>query len=356
MKRASGFTALDETNAVNELFTYTTTRLEAAYISPDEVAPNPFHPRDDWDVEHEDLRRLANSMGMIGQKSPCTVTLVDPIRFPDLATQGLRYMLIDGHRRYAAARLEGLPLQVVIRTHSGDKPLGPVEALLHWLGVHSGQKRPTRFQILVCLARIRIGWEEETGEDFPGSVRILARLTGSSASTVSRLSRILDGPVEVCKAFADQLIPEKMALLILYEIDDLGEQVAMVRRIIAENKAWETSGSGRLTVEEVRQMIRAPQQQVQLLTSPLAAGTTSLVPIDVRPREVAELVRYSREIARIYGSLDRDKAMPLPREAHRYYSPFITPDFSDFLDRLEMSSTVRDERTVLDRTTKGGLG
>lgn len=334
MKRASGVTDSEETREVSELLTSEKGHSYIGYVSPDEVTPNPLHPRDDWHVVDEDLRHLAQSMDQIGQKSACLVTLVDRERFPDLAAQDLRYMLIDGHRRYAAARLGGLQLQVVLRTRPGLKPVGPVDALLHWLGVHSGQKQPTRFQILICLTRIRIGWEEENGETFPGSVRIVARLTGSSPSTVSRLSRILDGPVEVCRAFADGLIPEKMALVILDKIDDPEAQVAMVRRIIAENKLWGATDAGPLTVEDVEQMIKPPQQQVQLVASPLMAGQERQISADFSPPSgVAAWVRDLRRDIQRYEELVLENA--LPEEVATYFDPLTTPQFQEILDRLE---------------------
>lgn len=84
---------------------------EISEVPLDQIEPNPFQPRQDWD--NTALEELATSIRALGVIQPVTVRAMGPER----------YQLISGERRFRAARLAGLSsVPAYIRT-AGDQEM-----------------------------------------------------------------------------------------------------------------------------------------------------------------------------------------------------------------------------------------
>lgn len=268
---------------------------EIEWIDCNEVVPNPIHPREDWDEIDESLQVLAESMRIVGQRFACWVTPIDPVKEAHLAAEGIRYRIIDGHRRFAVAKRTSHRLMVQVHAAALGGSISPVGSLPDLLDIDAGRKLLTTFEVLVAVCRIRDGWPQEFGEEFPESDRLLARLTGCSKSTPNRLRRILDGSSENCRDFAQKQISEGMALKIL-EIDDPQEQDDAVRRILAENQARSANGKRPVTVVKAEGVIKPSKRKPHLLQAPaLKPGVELSVSMRHERDQVTEIVQWFRQ-------------------------------------------------------------
>lgn len=328
-------------------FEMTPVRATHKRIPLDQIAPNPRHARLDWEVHDKDLEDLARSMEWNGQLVYCRATPVDPARDPDLADAGRTVMLIDGHRRLVVAHLLDMPtLKVEVDSfENGEtgRSISPATADLHWLTIQMGQKRPSPYHILVCLARIRVSWEEESDEPFPESVRVLGRMTGVSRSTVSRYRWILDGPIGLCKAFANGHIPGDAAELIIREASDPDHLEALGRYIAS----WNALDAGQLTLEEIQEHISPKQQEVHLVRSPLIASSRLVVPARPERNLVAEIVQQLRRLVDLRDEA-RSGGVSLPLQLGACLDLIAEDQIRQYLDECDTSSPAQETQAGLD--------
>ncbi|MFD0621771.1 ParB/RepB/Spo0J family partition protein [Streptomyces sanglieri] len=146
------------------------------------ISQNPDNPRE----ELRDLEGLAESIAEIGLVNAVTVASIEayleerPHRAADL-DEGARYIVVDGHRRLAAARLAGA---AKIRVSVDNALVSTDEALLEAAfvaNVHRDDMNPLeQAQALRTLV------------DFYGSQTKAARRLGIAQSTISSKLSVLD--------------------------------------------------------------------------------------------------------------------------------------------------------------------
>ncbi|WP_406740704.1 ParB/RepB/Spo0J family partition protein [Streptomyces atratus] len=155
---------------------------EPTELSLSLISQNPDNPRE----ELRDLQGLAESIAEIGLVNAVTVASVDaylaerPDRAADL-DEGARYIVVDGHRRLAAARLAGA---ATIRVSVDNALVSTDQALLEAAfvaNVHRDDMNPLeQAQALRTLV------------DFYGSQTKAAKRLGIAQSTISSKLSVLD--------------------------------------------------------------------------------------------------------------------------------------------------------------------
>ncbi|MGW2086261.1 ParB/RepB/Spo0J family partition protein [Streptomyces sp. NPDC001880] len=155
---------------------------EPTELSVSLISQNPDNPRE----ELRDLQGLAESIAEIGLVNAVTVASVDaylaerPDRAADL-DEGTRYIVVDGHRRLAAARLAGA---TTIRVSVDNALVSTDQALLEAAfvaNVHRDDMNPLeQAQALRTLV------------DFYGSQTKAAKRLGIAQSTISSKLSVLD--------------------------------------------------------------------------------------------------------------------------------------------------------------------
>lgn len=155
---------------------------EPTELSLSLISQNPDNPRE----ELRDLQGLAESIAEIGLVNAVTVASVDaylaerPDRAADL-DEGARYIVVDGHRRLAAARLAGA---AKIRVSVDNALVSTDQALLEAAfvaNVHRDDMNPLeQAQALRTLV------------DFYGSQTKAAKRLGIAQSTISSKLSVLD--------------------------------------------------------------------------------------------------------------------------------------------------------------------
>ncbi|MET9657245.1 ParB/RepB/Spo0J family partition protein [Streptomyces sp. NPDC006510] len=155
---------------------------EPTELSLSLISQNPDNPRE----ELRDLEGLAESIAEIGLVNAVTVASIEaylaerPHRAADL-DEGARYIVVDGHRRLAAARLAGA---ATIRVSVDNALVSTDEALLEAAfvaNVHRDDMNPLeQAQALRTLV------------DFYGSQTKAAKRLGIAQSTISSKLSVLD--------------------------------------------------------------------------------------------------------------------------------------------------------------------
>jgi ParB family chromosome partitioning protein len=180
---------------------------ELIYLAVDQVDPNPFQPRRQFDAA--EISALADSLRQHGMLQPILVRAV-----------GERYQLIAGERRLRAsleAQLHEIPARVLDLDDQRVCELAMVENLQREdLGA---LEKATAFRDY--LAR------------YGGTQEELAGRLGIDRSTVANLIRLLDLPAEVHEAVAARKITAGHARALL-GLPDHDAQRGACQRVVAE--------------------------------------------------------------------------------------------------------------------------
>jgi len=204
-------------------------RLNSDQILIDQIEPNPFQPRKDF--EPASLRELVASIRRHGVLQPLLVR-----------KQGDRYQLIAGERRWQASKQAGLasvPCRILDLEDQGVTEAA-IEENLKRKDLNALEKAQA-FQDYL--------------DRFGSSIEELAKQLSMKRATVSNYVRLLDLPDAVKQALAADRITNghARALLPLPEAD----QIALCRRIEAETL------SVRVTEKAVREVLRRADEDQQ---------------------------------------------------------------------------------------------
>lgn len=146
-------------------------------IDIDVIDPNPKNVRRDLG----DLAELTASILAVGVRHPVTVTPVGAGH----PTTGVRYLLVDGHRRYAAARDAGLTtIPAIVRTDLDSD----VDVLTEMLRAGIMQQQLTPIEEATAYAQLEL-LGLKAGE--------IARRVGRHRSTVEQRLHLMDLPEEI---------------------------------------------------------------------------------------------------------------------------------------------------------------
>lgn len=141
-----------------------------------EVQANPRNVRRDLG----DLDELVASIAAVGIRHPLTVTPVSQV-----GQDGHRYLLVDGHRRYAAAVEAGLTeVPAIVRTDLA----GDVDVILEMLRAGLLQQQLTPIEEAVAYEQLQLLGLRPAD---------IARRVGRSTSTVERRLHLMDLPERV---------------------------------------------------------------------------------------------------------------------------------------------------------------
>ena len=178
-----------------------------AQINIDEITPNPYQPRKDFD--EEELQNLANSIKEHGLIQPVVVV-----------KEGDLYNLVVGERRWRAARIAGL---------------SKIPALIK----KKEEVRLLEMAIVENIQRENLNPLEEAEafgqllEEFGLTQEQLAVKVGKNRSTVANILRLLNLPAEVKEILRKGLISSGHARAILM-LDREDAQILFCEKIIRE--------------------------------------------------------------------------------------------------------------------------
>jgi ParB family chromosome partitioning protein len=181
---------------------------ELIQVSVDQVDPNPFQPRRQFDPA--DIASLADSLRQHGMLQPIIVRAVGP-----------RYQLIAGERRLRAsieAQLHEIPARVLDLDDQRVFELAMVENL---------QREDLN-------AIDKAGAFRDYLSRYGGTQEELAGRLGIDRSTVSNLIRLLELPEEILGAVRSNQISQGHARALL-GLDDTETRVVAYRRVVVEH-------------------------------------------------------------------------------------------------------------------------
>lgn len=181
---------------------------ELSYIPIDQIDPNPFQPRREFDPA--EIAALADSLRQHGMIQPILVRSVND-----------RYQLIAGERRLRAsaeAQLQEVPARIMDLDDQRVSELAMVENL---------QREDLNALEKAAAFRDYLGRYGGTQEELAGRL-------GLDRSTVSNLIRLLDLPGEVQDAVRSKKISQGHARALL-GLADHDSQRGACQRVIAEN-------------------------------------------------------------------------------------------------------------------------
>jgi ParB family chromosome partitioning protein len=181
---------------------------ELIHIPVDQIDPNPFQPRKDF--EPAELASLADSLRQHGMLQPVIVRQVNE-----------RYQLIAGERRLRAsieAQLHEIPARVFDLDDQRVTELAMVENLQR--EDLNAIEKATAFRDYLTL--------------YGGTQEELASRLGLDRSTVSNLIRLLDLPEEIRQAVLSKKISQGHARALL-GLPDPDQMLGACRRVIADN-------------------------------------------------------------------------------------------------------------------------
>lgn len=212
--------------AVAEKASYTSTDAETLSVAIDEIDPNPYQPRRDFDPE--EIAALAQTVSAHGIIQPVVVRSV-----------GDRFQIIAGERRLRAAQEAGLR-QVPVRILDVDEQQSFEFALIENL-----QRKDLNPIEKAYAFQQYIGQFGATHEE-------LAAQLGVDRSTVTNLIRLLELPDSVQEAVRAGQISNGHARALL-SVDDPIAQIALCRQIIEEN----------LSVRQTEQLVKQQKPKVE---------------------------------------------------------------------------------------------
>src|SRR3954452_828595 len=181
---------------------------ELAYLAVDQIDPNPFQPRRQFDPA--EIAALADSLRQHGMLQPILVRSVHD-----------RYQLIAGERRLRAsleAQLHEVPARVLDLDDQRVSELAMVENLQR--EDLNALEKATAFRDYL--------------DTYGGTQEELAGRLGLDRSTVSNLLRLLELPSEIQDAVRVKRITQGHARALL-GLDDASHQLEACQRIIAES-------------------------------------------------------------------------------------------------------------------------
>jgi ParB family chromosome partitioning protein len=169
------------------------------YVALDKIAPDPLQPRRDFGKQP--LDELVASLKEVGQLVPIRIRL-----------DGERFVLVDGERRWRAAKVAGL---AAIAAIVESKALDAGQLVQRQLVANCQREGLTAMEEAQAVSRLM----EETGWT---ASQVAARL-GKSPATISRLLSLLGLPHEVRERVATGEIAASAAYAIS-RIDDPEKQ------------------------------------------------------------------------------------------------------------------------------------
>ncbi|MEI7818820.1 MAG: ParB/RepB/Spo0J family partition protein [bacterium] len=199
-------------------------------ISVDQVDPNPFQPRKEFN--DEDLADLAASIKQYGIVQPLIVTKANS-----------RYQLIAGERRLRAAQLVGQKtVPVIVRSFDEQQQLE--------VAVIENIQRAELTVLELAVAY------QQLSDQFNLTAEDISKRVGKAIPTVRNIIRLLKLPYEAKKALQEGKIVEGHARMIL-SIDDEKQQQEMLEMIIAKG----------LTVRQAEDLARNYKADKELVSS-----------------------------------------------------------------------------------------
>ena len=277
---------------------------EMAEISVSAIFPNPTQPRTQFDEEA--LDELADSIRQLGVIQPVTVKRTD----------GGKYIIISGERRWRAARmaeLEEIPAIVrdvytgrVAQVAEGARKAG-LESLpayirevddenLHAMALVENIQREDLNAIEIALGMQRLIDECNLTQE------ALSEKVGKKRSTVSNYMRLLKLPNEVQLALKEGLISMGHAKAIAGAPEEL--QLRLLKKCIRKG----------LSVRQIEELVRA-------LTDPAA-----------KPAAPAEDEEYPESYARLVEQLEKFFSQEISIKRSKNGGGRIVIDFSDDRD------------------------
>jgi ParB family chromosome partitioning protein len=177
-----------------------------AQISLDQIEPNPFQPRTDFDPEA--LTELAASLKEQGIIQPITVRKMGYDK----------YQIISGERRFKASKIAGLttiPAYIRVANDQGMLEMALVENI----------QRQNLNALEIALSYKRLIDECSLTQEE------LSERVGKNRSTITNFLRLLKLPPEIQAAIRDGSLSMGHARAIT-GVDDIGEQLMMFKEIL----------------------------------------------------------------------------------------------------------------------------
>ncbi len=177
-----------------------------ALIPLDQIEPNPFQPRTEFDVEA--LAELSASIKEQG--------IIQPITVRKLGYD--RYQIISGERRFKASKLAGLtslPAYIRVANDQGMLELALIENI----------QRENLNPIEVAISFKRLLDECSLTQE------VLSERVGKNRSTVTNFLRLLKLPPEIQLAVRDERISMGHARA-LAGVEDISKQLAVYKEVL----------------------------------------------------------------------------------------------------------------------------
>jgi ParB family chromosome partitioning protein len=243
------------------------------FIAVEHIEANPYQPRTHFDQEA--LAELADSIKIQG--------IIQPVTLRQTGTNA--YQLISGERRLQASKLAGLEsIPAYIRKADDQQMLE--------MALIENIQRENLNAIEIALSYQRLLSECNLRQED------LGERVGKNRSTVTNYLRLLKLPPDIQIGLRDAEISMGHARALI-SIEDPRQQVALFRRIIAED----------MSVRRVEELVRAGFGREQANGSDSPAGSpASTLPAGV---PVAELRRTERTLTDRFGS--RVQVRPGPK-------------------------------------------
>jgi len=203
-----------------------------ASIPVDQIEPNPFQPREDFDPEA--LNDLATSIREQGIIQPITVRKMGYDK----------YQLISGERRLKASRIAGLdeiPCYIRIANDQQMLEMALVENI----------QRESLNALEIAISYQRLIDECELTQDE------LSQRVGKNRATISNYIRLLKLPAELQVAIRDSKITMGHARALI-TLDDEAIQLTILKSIISKD----------LSVREVEEAVRSLSRQPVVKKTP----------------------------------------------------------------------------------------
>jgi ParB family chromosome partitioning protein len=207
--------------------------INSTELPIEKIKPNPWQPRKVFKQEY--LQELANSIKEHGILQPLVV----------VPTEDGNYQIIVGERRWRASQLAGLVnVPVIIRDAMEEQQkleLGLIENIQRQNldPIEEGQA----YQRLIDQYNLT---QEE-----------VAKKVGKGRTTITNMIRLLNLPLKIQKAIADDIISEGHGRAILGLVG-MEKQLAMFDTVVAENMTV------RQVEDRVREIMERPKQNKAL--------------------------------------------------------------------------------------------
>jgi ParB family chromosome partitioning protein len=240
------------------------------------IVPNPHQPR--LYFSEEKLEELAQSIREHGVLQPLTVT-----------RKGENYELIAGERRFQASKKAGLTtVPVIVRDAEEQQKFE--------LAIIENVQRHDLNPIEEAKAYKRLT------EEFGMSQEVVAKKMGKSRSAVANILRLLQLPVEIQRAVAEEKISEGHAKALL-SIENPEKQRALFEMIVKNN----------LTVREAESKAREvsvkPHKRVTVADPAVKEKEERLAEIFGTKVKISKVGRGGRIVIEYYGDEDLDHLM-----------------------------------------------